>query len=296
MHNAILNNDIRSSDLCAIEVDTAIPDSNSDGSVGQCVKDLSILQQRGVTDIVDNDVLAEDADDLLVGEGRDIDGGESAVLGCEDGDAGGLADGPGEVGLGQEGGEDGEVGEEGECAGDGAGDFEETVVGGFVSGEFGAKRRGGDALRSHGPNDTSFKGDIITHNRNNLTRTGENVGHIRVSDRLLNKRLVDARAEVDNLRVTQQRLVDSCRRVSLLALGAQLLRTGSCVLHRTHGGNLGLAGGTTTGEGGVDGRLGVVGGVNDEVAADVDAGENTGVRILVDAGEVAETILLEGVD
>lgn len=220
MHNAILNNDIRSSDLCAIEVNTAVSDSNSNSAIGQGVEDLSILQQRGVTDIVDNDVLAEDADDLLVGEGRYIDGGESAVLGCEDGDAGGLADGPREVGLSQEGGKVGEVGEEGEGAGDGARDLEEAVVGGVVSGEFGFKRRGGGFLRSHGPDDTSVKGDVITHNRNNLTRTGENVGHTRVSDGLLNKRLVDARAEVDNLRVTQQRFVDSCRRVSLLALEA----------------------------------------------------------------------------
>lgn len=131
MHNTITNNNISSSDLGTVEVDTAVPDSNSNSAVGQGVEDLSILQPRGVADIIDNDVLAEDGDDLLVGEAGGVDRGESAVLGREDGDAGGLADGFDEVELGQEGGEVGELGEEGEGVGDGAGDFDESgVVGG----------------------------------------------------------------------------------------------------------------------------------------------------------------------
>lgn len=129
VHNTVLNNHISSSDLGAVEVDTAVPDGNSNGAVGEGVEDLAILKERGVADVVDNDVLAEDADDLLVGEAGGVNGSKGAVLGGEDGDAGGLTDGLNEVELGQEGGEVGELGEEAQGGANGAGDLEEAVVG-----------------------------------------------------------------------------------------------------------------------------------------------------------------------
>ena len=128
VHNTISNNHISSSNLGTVEVDTAIPNSNSDGAVGEGVEDLTVLQEGRVADIVDNDVLAEDGDDLLVGETGGVDGGEGTILGREHGNADGLGDGLDEVILSQEGGEVGELREEGEGVGDGARDFEEAVL------------------------------------------------------------------------------------------------------------------------------------------------------------------------
>lgn len=152
----------------------------------------------------------------------------------------------------------------------------------------------GKDLRVNGPDDTVVEGDIITDNGNSLAGAGEDGGH--TVDRLLNERLVNALAEVDNLRVAQQRLVNGGGRVLVLALEAELLGAGSSVLHRRHGGNLAVLGGGTTTEGGVGGGLSVLGGIDDHVAASINAGEDAGVGVLVDAGEVVEAILLERVD
>ena len=149
--------------------------------------------------------------------------------------------------------------------------------------------------RIHGTNDTAVKDDIITDNGNGLASASKDGGH--TFDGLLDERLVDALAEVDDLGVVQQGLVDGRGRVGVLALEAELLLgAGSRVLDRRHGGDLRVGGGVAAGEGRVGGARDVFGGVDDHVAAGIDAGEDAGIGILVDAGEIVEAILLEGVD
>lgn len=103
MHHSIPHNHISSRNLGPVEIHPTITNSNSHGAVGERVKHLPIFKKGRIADVVNNNVLAEDGDDLLVRQPGSVDGREGRVLGREDGDAGRRGDGLDEVELCQEG-------------------------------------------------------------------------------------------------------------------------------------------------------------------------------------------------